>query len=268
MRDFCNWVNAGFSDRLFVSVLCLAALMFLPMLGSYGIMDPSDGLYTEGAREMLESGNFLTPSFNYVPFLEKPILVYWLMICSFKLFGVSEFSARLPAALAAIETCCFVYLIGKEFLPRRAAFLGAVVLMSNLLFAVVGHLALTDMELTCFATVAILSFFQASCSSAESGRKYLVLAYFSIALTVLLKGPVMIVLCAIALLSNQLIMRVVSAGEHETFEHFFLRHRPILGAMIILIVAAPWFLTENLATHGAFSMSFSSVKTSDELPVR
>jgi 4-amino-4-deoxy-L-arabinose transferase-like glycosyltransferase len=59
-----------------ILVVALALLIFLPLLGKFGLLDPSDALYSEGAREMVESGNYITPYVNYFPFYEKPILIY------------------------------------------------------------------------------------------------------------------------------------------------------------------------------------------------
>src|ERR1700719_4727219 len=83
---------------LFV-VIALALIIFLPKLGSFGLLDPSDALYSEGAREMVESGNYITPSVNYLPFFEKPILIYWLIAASYRLFGISELAARPAEAI-------------------------------------------------------------------------------------------------------------------------------------------------------------------------
>jgi 4-amino-4-deoxy-L-arabinose transferase-like glycosyltransferase len=231
--------------------------MFLPALGSFGILDPSDGLYAEGAREMLESGNFLTPAFNYTPFLEKPILVYWLIALCFKLFGVSEFSARLPAAIAAIVTCCCTYLSTRTFLTRRAAFYGSVLTMSNVLFAFTGHLALVDMELTCFATIAALYLFLAIDSESKKKSYYLGIAYALLSLTILLKGPVMLVVTGLSLLVNYLLLRVMfPAAESKPLFQYLWNLQPLFGICTIIILGAPWFIIENSVTHGAFFQEF------------
>src|SRR5581483_2308040 len=76
------------------------ALLFGFHLGSYGLWDPDEARYAEIAREMLARGDWLIPHLNYVPYVEKPPLLYWLTALSFRLFGLSEFAARLTPALS------------------------------------------------------------------------------------------------------------------------------------------------------------------------
>jgi hypothetical protein len=119
------------NKRTIILISSISLLSFLPFLGSYGIIDPSDGLYAEGAREMVQSGNFLTPHFNFTPFYEKPILIYWLISAGYKIFGVSEFAARLPASLSGVLTAIAIYLFAAKYLGRRCAKICALVLLAN-----------------------------------------------------------------------------------------------------------------------------------------
>src|SRR5437868_6351053 len=80
----------------------LGAALFGFHLGSYGLWEPDEARYAEIAREMLERGNFLIPHLNYVPYVEKPPLLYWITALSFTMFGLGEFAARLAPALAGI----------------------------------------------------------------------------------------------------------------------------------------------------------------------
>jgi 4-amino-4-deoxy-L-arabinose transferase-like glycosyltransferase len=244
------------SKVTYVLILILAVAMFFPALGSFGFMDPSDGLYAEGAREMLESGDFLTPHINYVPFLEKPVLVYWLIAGCFKLIGNTEFAARMPAALSALETSLVVALISGRFLPRRATLLSSLVLISNLLFAVVGHLALTDMELTCLSTSASLSLFHALNYENDRRRLFLTVAYISLGLTMLLKGPIIIILTTVLFAVYGLLRNKLWPDKAASILRFV---RPLdlpFGMIIVTVISAPWFIAENLKTGGAFFTEF------------
>ena len=85
-----------------LGLITLAGLgLFFFRLGAPGLMDPDEGRYAEIAREMLLLKDWLIPHLNLVPYLEKPPLVYWLTSLSFSNFGLTEWAARLPAALAA-----------------------------------------------------------------------------------------------------------------------------------------------------------------------
>ena len=89
-------------------LLILCALTFFWSLGAPPIADSDEAFYAEGAREILESSDWLTPRFNYINRFEKPILYYWLAAASYKIFGLSEFSARLPSALSALGLSLFI----------------------------------------------------------------------------------------------------------------------------------------------------------------
>ncbi len=104
---------------LLVLVGVVAALALFPGLGMFGIFDPSDGLYMECAREMLELKDWCTPNFNYQPFFEKPILIYWMMASCFKIFGISEWSARLASAIPAMLTVVIVYVFTRAPATRK-----------------------------------------------------------------------------------------------------------------------------------------------------
>ena len=139
----------------------LAALLLLPTLGTYPFIDPSDAWYAEVAREMVETGNFLTPHLNYQPWFEKPILIYWLIAACYKTFAVSEFVAPLPSALSAVALVPLCYLFASKYICKRAALLAAITLASCPMLLIIGHMCLTDLPLTLFLSVSIGAFFYA-----------------------------------------------------------------------------------------------------------
>src|SRR5688500_16437555 len=91
-------------------LILLAGLLFFLGLGSMGLTDRDEGRNAEAGREMLETGNWVSPTFNYEPRFAKPVLVYWLMSLSYRWFGVDEFSARLPSALFGLALILLQYL--------------------------------------------------------------------------------------------------------------------------------------------------------------
>ena len=114
-----HWTIADW--RLLCLLSVLAGVVFLPALHSFGILDPSDGLYAECTREMLERHDLMTPYFNYQPFYEKPILIYWLIAAAYKGFGISEWTARLPSALSGVFCIVSFYTLSRQCINRRAA---------------------------------------------------------------------------------------------------------------------------------------------------
>ena len=139
-------------------------------LGSFGLWEPDEARYAEIAREMLQSGNMLVPHLNYVAYVEKPPLLYWLTTLSFWIFGVSEFAARLPVALSAIAGILATYLFALRAFGRRHAILAAAILATTPLYALMAQVLTTDMTLTALVTIATFALY-----SALAGRWALVL---------------------------------------------------------------------------------------------
>jgi 4-amino-4-deoxy-L-arabinose transferase-like glycosyltransferase len=108
----------------FLAALCLP---YCINLGTSSIWDANEAFYAETPREMLESGDYLAPRFNFEPRAQKPPLTYWAILASYKLFGISEFAVRLPIALAAIGVLLFSYGIARMLFNPRAALIAAAV---------------------------------------------------------------------------------------------------------------------------------------------
>jgi 4-amino-4-deoxy-L-arabinose transferase-like glycosyltransferase len=105
-------------------VVIWAFLLFIPFLGSVHLFDWDEINFAESAREMLLTGNYQKVQINFVPFMEKPPLFFWLQVLSMKIFGVNEFAARFPNALVGIATLSLVFQIGKRIHGRSLAFFG------------------------------------------------------------------------------------------------------------------------------------------------
>ena len=237
------------SALLWCSALFGVALLMLNGLGSFALVDPSEGYYAEGAREMVESGNYLVPSLNYAPYYEKPALIYWLISISYHLFGVSEFASRLPSVVSAMVLLVVFYFIVREFFNRRAAIFSTLVLLSSPLFFVIKSLALTDMVFSSLYAISSLLLFL---GLEKRRRLWLRAGYVALGLAVLCKGPLAIVLMCL------------------TFSFYFFMARnspfvvsprlsdlaPVSGMLIVALVALPWYVTVHVATGGDFSQVF------------
>src|SRR6516164_11574713 len=90
-------------------LLAVAVALTLPNLGVPSLWDIDEGNNAEAAREMMESANWIVPTFNYELRVDKPALLYWLQVAAYRLFGVNEFSARLPSALSALLAVLCTY---------------------------------------------------------------------------------------------------------------------------------------------------------------
>ena len=176
------------SKKIFcIFAVILVIYVYFAGLGDYGFLDPDEGRYSEIPREMIESGDYITPRLNYVKYFEKPVLHYWLTAASFKIFGQNEFAGRLTPVLLGLLGCAvtsaLAYIITKD---KRACFVSGMILAASTLWFGISRINITDMTLTFFFTLSLF-FFRLWI---EEGQKFLWLCmfYISMALTVLTKG--------------------------------------------------------------------------------
>ncbi len=229
-RDASRQTDLTFLTLLFGTV-------YLQFLGRIPFLEPDEGRYAEIPREMLESGDFITPYLNYVKYFEKPPLIYWLNALSMKLFGQNEFAARLPSALCGILTILFIYHLGRTLFGRRQGMAAALILGSSAGFMIQNRMILTDIPLTFCLTTALGCFILAGREGEPRSGTYYHLFYLFAALAVLAKG---------------LIGMVLPGGV--IFFHLLLTRRWRLlremrlptGLLLFLLVGAPWFILVSL----------------------
>src|SRR4030095_15342460 len=115
---------------LFVILIALAALLHVATIGSGDLYSQTEGQYAGAAREMVEAHHWVLPTNNGEPRLQKPPLLYWLIIISFKLFGVNAATARLPVALAVVASTALIFLIGEKLTDYWRGFIAGLVYVS------------------------------------------------------------------------------------------------------------------------------------------
>lgn len=235
-------------------VLLICYCILLGSLWSYGLVDPSDGWYAEPAREMLESGDYLTPLLNYQPFYEKPIGIYWCILFWYQIFGVHEFAARLPSAIAAIITSAFTFRVLWSLKLKRAALLSGLTIIGSPLLIIIAHFSLTDMPFAACLTVCVLSLFAYLNGLA---RRYWYSGYLALAAAVLMKGPTAILFAVLILAAYAFVHSNTFKGTRALNAVQAIKSlNPLVGMLIVLAVSAPWYVYETLASHGAFFKEF------------
>ena len=240
MRDLKPFVRNGsggwLRDLLFL-VVCLG-IPFFQYLGQLPLIDPDEGRYAEIPREMLERGDLITPTLNYVKYFEKPPLLYWINAASMKIFGLNEFAARFPSALCGLLTVLVTYVIARKLYGRRTAILSALILGTSAGFVLQSRIILTDMLLTFCLTAALGAFIVAVRREGRRSRPLpWYLFYFFCACAVLAKGLIgMVFPAAILFFYFLLIRRWRLLGEM----------RLASGLLLFLAVAAPWFIAVSL----------------------
>src|SRR5262249_33830230 len=120
------------------------AVVYLPNLGVASLWDIDEGNNATCAREMKESGDFITPTFNYVPREDKPPLLYWLQAGAYRFLGINEWAARLPSALATLISLLAVYEMGRRMVNPGVGLLAGVILGTTLGIGAAGHFANPD----------------------------------------------------------------------------------------------------------------------------
>jgi len=227
------------AHMIFLLVLC--ALLFFLGLGALGLTDRDEGSNAEAAREMVASGDWLTPTLNGTPRFAKPILIYWLIACSYLVFGVSEFTARLPSALFGTLLVLMQYAFATRLLGPTVGFRAALMLLLNFEVLAIGRMVLTDMVLVFFTTLSIFSFFLAMEGEGRAKRWYWGF-YVGVALATLTKGPVGVLVPLLAVIPYLLFTR--------RWREVVAECRLLTGTAVFLLIAAPWYAAMFLL-HGA-----------------
>ena len=220
-------------------VACLAVLVFWN-LGGAPLLEPDEGRYTEIPREMLATGDFVTPHLDGVLYFEKPPLHYWLTAAAIRLLGLSTFSARLWSAVFGLAGAALVYALGAAMGGRRAGAVAAVALGTSPFWVGLSRLATLDMTVTFFLTATLACFWLAHRAPPEGtegtparARWWWYGMFAAAALSVLAKGLIGIVIPG----------AVVFFYLWATRQWRVLATVPWLtGVPLFLVLAAPWHL--------------------------
>lgn len=202
------------------------------------LFDVDEAVFSEATKEMVEGGNWITPTYNGENRYDKPILLYWLMAGSYKIFGVNEFGARFPSAVASYLLICSLFFFVKHFQDDMTAFYAAISSVLSLSFFVYFHAAVTDMLLTLFITLSLFSFYCSVAGNEKYPGKDTIYSYgfylFS-ALAFLTKGLIGIVFpFGVALI--YMIATERWCGVKKVFR--------LKGLILFLLVSAPWYLAQ------------------------
>ena len=249
-------------DNNYLKILAVLAFLLIILyfyrLGTIGLIDVDEPRYTEAAREMLESNNWVVPYFNYTVRYDKPVFFYWLEALSMKVFGINEFGARLPSTILAIFTVVMVSRFLKSLYGNTVAITGAIILSTSFEFAALSRFSVTDMTLSCFITSSIISFFQGYSNLSTSHRFFkqqitefsiwYLLGFIFLAFAVLTKGPVAIILVGLICLPF--------FWWIKKLEYFYKSNSFYIGAVLFILIAFPWYLAVHLQTNGDFTKEF------------
>ena len=212
----------------------VAAMLFFARLGDLPLIDPDEGRNAEVAREMTETGAWVVPSFNGIPYLDKPALYFRAVALSFTIFGRNEFTARLPSALSAALLAVLMWAFCRRAYGERAGALTVLVLATTPLVVGFARLAIFDMPLVLFTTMAIVAGYRAEeRDGAVTRRRWLLVGAASSAVATLIKGPVGFLVPGAVLTVFNLVERRPRA---------ILRMLSPRNLALFLAIVLPWFL--------------------------
>ncbi len=219
-------------DAVLLAVLFGA--LFAWRLGTAPLINPDEGRYAEVPREMVASGDWVTPRLNGVPYFEKPPLVYWAVATCEKFLGGGEWSVRLTPALLAIGGILLAYGATRRIYGRDAGFWCAIVLGTSLLYAAFVHLLGLDMAVTVLMSAALFCFIVGVREPPGRARRLLFWGlYAAAALTTLTKG-----LIGFLIPGAVMLLWLVLVGPWKRLRPFYLPS----GIVLFLAIAAPWHL--------------------------
>jgi 4-amino-4-deoxy-L-arabinose transferase-like glycosyltransferase len=230
------------AKRAWLLFFLAAFVLYLYGIGRLPLLGPDEPRYAQIAREMLERGDMITPTLGGHPWFEKPALLYWMMMATFGLFGVSEWAARLGPALCGLLTGLLVYLIGRRVEresveTERTDGLGlwsGVAMLSSAGMLVFSRGASFDVVVTMTITAALACFLMAELATDEAlRRRWLAGFYAAVGASLLAKGLIGIIIPYGVVAAYFLFRR---AWPRRSFLSGLL-----WGVPIMLVVAATWY---------------------------
>lgn len=227
--------------RRFIWIALIAIVLIrLFTLGVYPLQDTTEARYADIARIMLETQDWITPQFNYgVPFWGKPPLATWLSAASFKIFGISEFAARLPSLVLSIFMLALVYQFTRWQRSTGIALLSIYILASSAMFFIAAGAVIMDTALVAGCTLSMLAFWKALHGSR---RIWGYLFFIGISLGLLAKGPLILVL-----ISVPLGFWVLYQGN---IRKVWQNIPWISGGLLMLLLTLPWYIMAEIKTPG------------------
>ena len=218
---------------LALAAVWLVTIQIRPML------DPDEGRYAEIPREMVATGDWVTPRLDGLKYFEKPVLQYWATAALYSAVGLSNWSSRLWTVMLGFACLPLIYAWVARLYDRRGALAAVALLAMSPYFGIIGHLDLLDAGFTFWMCATVLAFTLAQSAPEHSGteRRWMLLCWAMAALAILSKGIVVFVLAG-----GTLIFYSVVERDFRPWRRLHL----LLGVPLLLALAAPWFIVVSV----------------------
>ncbi len=214
---------------IFLGVL----LLYFYNLGYHQVWSPNEGFYADASKNMLKTGDFLTPIFNGEIRLNKPPVTYWLTAFSFFIFGLNEFALRFFQAILGYLTSLITYFFAKELYGEKAGILAFLSMSLSFLFFANSRYTSPEVPLTFFITLSIYLWYL---SYTRKNNLLFLLALTSSAFAVLTKGPVGFVMPAFIIFVYLLL----------TDYRELLKIKYYLGTLYVIVLSGWWYLYQYI----------------------
>lgn len=230
----------------YITLILFSLYLFLIGNQLLAVTDTAESNYALTAKEMVLSGDWLSPQIYGHYWYDKPIFYYWTLAASFAVFGFNEFAARFPSAVFGCLNVCFLFWFVRRIYDERTAWLSSLILAASLEFWILSKAVITDAALFLFMSAAVAAFYLGY----KEDRRWYFLCYAAAGLAVLTKGPIGLALPGFSCLLFLLWKKDLKEMLHVHF---------LSGMLLFLLVGGSWYFYMYLA-HGAdFILNFFGV---------
>lgn len=237
------------AQRLVLAAVGLLFVLWFAGMGYRNLVDPDEGRYAEIPREMVASGDWVTPRLDGFKYFEKPPLQYWTTAIAFSVLGTSNMTARLWLTLIGFVGVLWTGYVSARLFGRRAGIYALVMTASALLYCGAGHYLTLDMSVTVFLAIGVgsLAIAQSQRNDSHSLMAWMLVGWIALAGAVLSKGLIGVVLPGAAVLIYS-----VWQKDWALWRHLHL----IKGTALFLALTAPWFVIVSLRNPEFFNFFF------------
>ena len=260
IKDFGKTLAAmpkGFWPGL-IGVLCAGMIIFTAGITTIGPMDRDEARFAQASKQMVMSGDYVTPRFQDELRAKKPAGIYWLQSLSAAYFGLDDISSyRIPSVIGGLITAAVTVVLAMLILPLPQAIFAGFFMATAVVVVVESHLAKSDSMLTAMIAVQQILLWKIRSMAIEKhyvSGKYAILFWAAMGVAILIKGPI-----APAIALGTVGMIIIAHKEwryddtHQTRHwHWLMSFRPMLGLIVLTVVVLPWVLLVTSATDGAF----------------
>jgi 4-amino-4-deoxy-L-arabinose transferase-like glycosyltransferase len=245
--------HPGKSSHLYLTVLLFAGAIYLGCIVSPpSLMDDVDAVQAQISRNMLTSGDWVTSRLDGVVYLEKAPLVYWLIAGSYKIFGVHDWAARIPIALAAIGLAWLTAAFGTWAFGKRAGFYAGLCMATCIGLFLFTRILIPDVILTFTTALAMWAFLRALDEDEPHPRVWALVLAASLGTGLLLKSLIAVVFPVAAAIIYLFVTRQLFSIEAWKRLHVFS------GTLIVLLIAVPWHVLATLRNPPYFAFTLHS----------